>query len=89
MRPGWEVTYDDISYVQQQVTISAVTPYLIYWHWIASEDFCGYDFGGVLVNGSSVDEYDLCDSADTGTWVRRSVNLSAYAGQSVYFAIPR
>ena len=40
--------YDDISYVQQQVTISPSTPYLVYYHWIASEDTCGFDFGGVF-----------------------------------------
>jgi peptidyl-Lys metalloendopeptidase len=79
--------YDEISYVQQQVTISAGAPYLVYWHWIASEDLCGYDFGGVLVNGSVVDVYDLCSSANTGGWVKHSVNLSAYIGQSVMVQI--
>ena len=62
-------------------------PYLAYWHWIASEDSCGWDFGGVLVNGTVVDVYDLCDSASTGGWVHHVVNLSAYAGQAVTFQI--
>ena len=79
--------YDDISYVQQQVTIPASMPYLAYWHWIASEDSCGWDFGGVLVNGTVVDVYDLCDTASTGGWVHHVVNLSAYAGQTVTFQI--
>ena len=79
--------FDDISYVQQQVTISPSTPYLIYYHWIASEDTCGWDFGGVLVNGAPVDVYDLCDSEDTGGWVKHSVNLSAFAGQLVTIQI--
>jgi serine protease len=75
--------YDDISYVQQQVTVPASTPHLTYWHWIASQDICGFDYGGVLVNGTVVDQYDLCDDNDTHGWVKHSVNLAAYAGQSV------
>ncbi len=79
--------YDDTSYVLQQVTIPASRPYLTYWHWIASADGCGYDFGGVIVNSTVVDTYDLCTSANTGGWVKHVVNLSAYAGQSVSFQI--
>jgi len=74
---------DDTSYVQQSAAVSASTPYLAYWHWIASADACGYDFGGVLVNGTVVDQYDLCSSNNTGGWVHHVVNLSAYAGQTV------
>jgi hypothetical protein len=79
--------YDDISYIQQQVGVPASGYYLAYWHWIASADACGYDLGGVLVNGSVVDVYNLCQSANTGGWVKHVVNLSAYAGQSVALQI--
>lgn len=75
--------YSDISYIQQQVTVSGSCPYLAYWHWIASADVCGYDFGGVLVNGTTVSVYNLCSTTNTGGWVKRVVNLGAYAGQSV------
>jgi hypothetical protein len=75
--------YNDISYIRQQVTVSPGCPYLAYWHWIASEDACGYDFGGVLVNGTVVNQYNLCVSTSTGGWIKRVVNLGAYAGQSV------
>lgn len=79
---------DDISYIRQRVTVPAGAPHLTYWHWIASEDVCGFDLGGVMVNDSDVVEvYDLCDARSTGGWVRRSVNLSAYAGQSVTIQI--
>jgi hypothetical protein len=79
--------YSDISYVQQQVTISAGAPYLVYWQWIASADSCGWDFGGVVVNGTTVNVYDLCTTTNTGGWVTHSVNLSAYAGQTVTLQI--
>jgi hypothetical protein len=75
--------FDEISYVQQQVTISAGAPYLVYWHWIDSVDICGWDYGGVMINGSPEDVYDLCTDTNTGSWVKHSVDLSAYAGQSV------
>lgn len=79
---------DDISFIRQQVTVPASSPYLAYWHWIASQDYCGYDFGGVIVNNSTVvDVYDLCSSANTGGWVKHVVNLSAYAGQSISLQI--
>jgi C1A family cysteine protease len=78
---------DEISYIQQQVTVPSGSPYLAYWHWIASEDLCGYDFGGVIINSTVVDVYDLCSSTNTGGWVKHVVNLSAYAGQSVSLQI--
>ena len=79
---------NDTSYVQQTVTVPSGTPYLSYWHWIASEDTCGFDLGGVVINGSVVvDAYDLCISTNTGGWVQHTVNLSAYAGQSVAIQI--
>ena len=78
---------DDISYVQQQVVVPPSAPYLTYWRWIASADVCGYDFAGLVVNGTPVDVYTLCQSANTGGWSPRSVNLSAYAGQTITFQL--
>jgi serine protease len=75
--------YNETSYIQQTVTIPAAAPYLAYWHWIASQDVCGYDFGGVLVNGAVVHVYNLCTSTNTNGWVKKVVNLGAYAGQTV------
>ena len=79
--------YSDISYIQQQVTVSAGAPYLTYFQWIASADSCGFDFASVLINGVAVDTYNLCSSQATGGWVTHNVNLSAYAGQSVALQI--
>ncbi|MBE7552986.1 MAG: M4 family metallopeptidase [Anaerolineales bacterium] len=79
---------NEISYIQQQVAVPVGAPYLAYWHWIASQDFCGYDFGGVIINSSNVvNVYDLCSSQNTGGWVKHVVNLSAYAGQTVLLQI--
>jgi hypothetical protein len=79
--------FDDISYIQQQVLVPADQPYLSYWQWIASEDACGYDIGGVYVNGTVIEEYELCSDNNTGGWVQRVINLSAYVGNSVTIQI--
>ncbi|GAB4436992.1 MAG: hypothetical protein Kow0031_18800 [Anaerolineae bacterium] len=78
---------NEISYVAQQLTVPAGKPYLTYWHWINSEDICGWDFGGVVINGSVEDVYTLCNAVNTNGWVKHAVNLSAYAGQSVSLQI--
>ncbi len=78
---------DETSYIEQRVTVPATRPYLRYYHWIASEDACGYDNAYVLVNGSIVSQYELCGSQVTGGWVNRSVNLNSYAGQSILLRI--
>lgn len=78
---------NEIAYIQQEVTVSPDRPYLTYYYAIASEDFCGYDFGGLLVNNVVVDQYNLCEAANTPNWARRTVNLSAYAGQTVRLQI--
>jgi hypothetical protein len=84
----WLGGYDDeTSYIEQAVTIESQTPYLTYWHWIASEDVCGYDYGYVIVNGVVVDQYALCESESTGGWVQHSANLSTYTGQTVILKI--
>jgi hypothetical protein len=75
--------HDEISYILQQVQVPIASPYFSYWHWIESGDVCGYDYGGVLVDSTVVDIYDLCSSTDTGGWVHHVVNLGAYAGQTV------
>jgi bacillolysin len=78
---------NEITYIQQQVNVPVQLPYLTYYHWIGSADVCGYDFGGVMVNGAVVDVYTLCSANNTGGWVRHSVNLSSYAGQTITFQI--
>jgi hypothetical protein len=74
---------DETSYIRKQVTVPSNAPYLTYWHWIASADNCGYDFGGVGIDGYWYDKYDLCDDENTNGWVLHTVDLSAYAGQTI------
>ena len=78
---------NEIAYVRQSVTIPAGASILSFWTWIASADSCGFDFGGVVVNGQPVNSFNLCSSTNTNGWVRRTVNLGAYAGQNVALQI--
>jgi hypothetical protein len=75
--------YNETAYISQDVNVSSGSPYLSYYHWIASEDICGYDYGYVRINGSNVGTYKLCDDNDTDGWDYETVNLSSYAGQTV------
>lgn len=78
---------NEYSSIEQDVTIPSGSPYLAYWHWINSGDDCNFDFAGVDINSSNVDIYTLCTSTNTGDWVKRVVDLSAFTGQSVTLTI--
>ncbi|UCC61826.1 MAG: hypothetical protein JSV36_13650, partial [Anaerolineae bacterium] len=81
--------YNETAYIEQNVTVPSSSPYLSYYHWIASQDICGYDYdyGWVKINGSTVRTYELCDGNDTNGWDYETVDLSSYAGQTVELQI--
>ena len=80
----WEGGDDnEVCYIEQQTLVPAGAPYFRYWHWIASQDYCGYDFAYVRVNGVTEDQYSLCSANNTNGWAMHVVNLSAYANQCV------
>ncbi len=77
---------DETTFIEQQVTVPAVAPYLHFWYWIESEDNCGfyYDVGRIVVNETAVvDTTDLCNQAMRGQWQSRSIDLSRYRGQTI------
>jgi hypothetical protein len=78
-----------ITAIQQQVAVARSKPYLSYWHWIASADVCNYDKATVSVDPNGfdpvvVDTLNLCSSSETGGWKRRTIDLRAYVGQTIY-----
>jgi hypothetical protein len=75
--------YNEVSYIYQVVTIPSSSPYLDFYYWIASADYCGYDYGYVKVNGSNIATFNLCSNYNTNGWVYRYINMSSYAGQQV------
>jgi hypothetical protein len=72
-----------ITAIEQEITVPEAASALVYWHWIDAIFACDGSAGGVALDGTTVDEYPLCADADTGGWVRRSVDLTAYAGRTV------
>ncbi|MEZ4868897.1 MAG: serine protease [Caldilineaceae bacterium] len=74
---------DEISAVEQLVTIPAQQPYLHFWYFISSVDSCGRDWGGVIINRVEiVKRIDLCGATTLG-WQAGVVDLQAYRGQLV------
>ena len=69
--------------IEQTISVPAAGATLVYWHWIDSIFACDGSTGGVMLDGTVVDPYPLCAGADTGGWVQRSVDVTAYAGQTV------
>ncbi|MCS6848199.1 MAG: S8 family peptidase [Anaerolineae bacterium] len=72
--------------LKQTVTVPAGAPHLGFWHVIGSNDYCSdnYDVARIKVNGTEVRKIHLCSTTHTyPNWKKTSVNLSAYAGQSV------
>jgi len=81
--------WETASIEQKQVLVPSGAPYLLYWQWIESEDFCGYnyDYAEVWINGSQVDKYDLCVGTSTAEWVSHTIDLTGYAGRLVTLRI--
>jgi hypothetical protein len=80
----------DISYIEQkQILVPSIAPYLMYWQWIESEDFCGlnYDYTEIFINGTQVDKYDLCVGTSAAEWISHNIDLTSYAGQLVTLRI--
>jgi len=74
---------NEISYISQTVTIPSGITALRFWQWIGSQDQCGYDFAWVRINNTSLLTVTLCQDNNTGGWVAQTVNIGAYAGQTV------
>ncbi len=75
----------ETSILSQEIYIGAGATTLRYWHWIASEDVCNpdYDIAGAFINDTVVDAFLLCAANNSNGWIMRTVDLSAYAAQSV------
>ncbi len=76
---------EEVALVGQVVTIPADRPYLSYWRQVLSEDECGYDVGGVVVDyggeeADVVDAYELCAETSTSDYVQGVVDLRPYVG---------
>lgn len=79
---------NELAAVYQAVTVAADRPYVSYWIWIASEDSCEHDFGGLgFAYGEDefegLDIYWLCEDNNTGGWINQTVSAADFVGQEV------
>jgi hypothetical protein len=77
----------EVSVIEQLVTVPVQTPVLRFWYQSRSEDACGWDFGGVVVNERVIKRFDLCTATNSTQWRLAQINLSAYAGQPVWLQL--
>ena len=75
---------NEVAVLSQNVTVLSQTPYLVFWHYPASEEYdCNYDIAEVIVNATPVWQLGLCDSTNTYGWSVLSINLSGYIGNNI------
>ncbi len=73
----------EISVLSQQIKVPETAQTLSFWHWIGSDDLCGYDTAGVFLGTQNLKGYDLCTSHNTNGWMQDTVNISGYRGQTL------
>ena len=75
--------FDDISELWQSVFVTPGLSTLHYWYWIGSDDYCGYDFFRIKVDGTTLETKELCDPNNTYGWVEGTLDLSTFTGLTV------
>jgi hypothetical protein len=78
---------NNISTISQQVIVPASAPHLTYYHYIASADVCGFDKAVVFANLTQVANYQLCSGQNTHGWVKKVIDMSAFANQTIALQI--
>jgi len=75
---------DETTTISQQVVVPDAPVNLVYWKRVKSiETDCAHDTAQVLINNQPVQSILLCESTASTTWSSESVDLSAFAGQTV------
>lgn len=75
--------HNEVSFIKQSFVVPATQPRLVYWQYIDSADDCGYDFAGIVVNGTVAAVQNLCVTTKTNGWVEVTHDLAQYAGQTI------
>ncbi len=84
---SWEVWLggppDDIGVIQQRVTVTVGSPYVVFHQWATSEETsCTNDHAYVAINGIDLYVRGICGTTD-GSWQRTSIDLTDYIGQTI------
>lgn len=80
---------NEFALLYQTVTIWSDAPYLHYWYWSDSDDYCNYDFFNVYVDDDLIHTYTLCTNTNTYGWLPQVLNLSNYvgSGRTIFFEV--
>jgi len=76
---------DETGDLSQTFTIpTGESVYLHYYFQLRSDEvLCGFDFAGILINETVLEEVTLCSINNVTDWTLASYDMSAYAGQTV------
>ncbi len=76
---------EEVSTLSQSVTLPAGPAVsLSFWFYIGSlEDDCNADIAAVKINNVTVWATGLCSLSNSGGWQNKTINLGAYAGQTI------
>jgi serine protease len=86
---GYAAGVPEDASLRQTMTVPAGKPYFVFYQIVyGGETNCANDYMRVLVNGTEVagSRVGVCNAPAYGAWVKRSLNLSAYAGQQITLA---
>lgn len=77
--------------ITQNMIVPAGRPKLQFWEYMVSGDYCdsgeSYDYVRVLVNGSKLLSFPVCENSDNGRWLARELDLSGYVGLTVQVSV--
>jgi len=77
------INYNAVEKLEQSVFVPPDHPYLSFWLWIISVDYCNYDFAYVYAGTTRIDKHDLCYDHNTNQWVQKVYDLRAFSGQNI------
>jgi len=69
--------------LDQTVLVPADHPYLSFWMYISSTDYCGYDVAYFFVDNTIIGQTWLCSANNTYGWVKKVYDLHSLIGQHV------
>jgi len=71
---------DEYASISQTIEIASAAPYLHFWYYADSADYCNFDSFTVYVNGTAIITMNLCGPNNTNGWIEMALNLSGYVG---------
>jgi len=74
---------NEVSDLSQVLVVDTALPLLQFYYQVSSDDTCGNDVVAVQVNQTTVHTVALCQEKNTSGWTAATVDLVAYAGQTV------